>query len=170
MRPQTRKNSNLVAHEARGLCRRCANRKGPKTSWDSKGQVCFKCKTYKTYENFTKNQECSSGYNTTPKQCKVLWIHGINRTKFDKILKSQGGVCAICSRSYEEFVGPWHIDHDHTCCGNKGKKACGNCTRGILCSGCNTGIGMLQDNPKIIKNAEEYLTKWLLKEKMQNDK
>lgn len=170
MRPQTKKSSNLVAHEKHGLCRRCANRKGPKTSYDSLGQVCFKCKVYKTYENFTRNSECLSGYNTTCKQCKVLWIHGITRETFDQILSEQDGLCAICKRSFKEFPGSWHIDHDHACCGVKGKKACGTCIRGILCSGCNTGIGMLQDSLEVLKSAYEYLNKWPKQGDKNNDK
>lgn len=157
MRPQTKRDSNLVAHEGHGLCRRCANRKDPKTFYDSLGQRCFKCETYKTYENFTKNKDCLSGYNTTCKQCKILWIHSITRETFNRILEEQDSRCAICRRDYENFVGSWHIDHDHSCCGVRGKKACGNCIRGILCGNCNTGIGMLQDDPKILKNAEIYL-------------
>jgi hypothetical protein len=29
--------------------------------------------------------------------------------------------------------------------------------RGLLCNGCNTGIGMLQDNPAIVDMAAAYL-------------
>jgi hypothetical protein len=157
MRPQTQKNSALVAHEKHGLCRRCANSKGQKTIFDATGQVCFKCKTYKTYENFTKSAECLSGHNTTCKKCKIFWIHGIDQATFDKLLATQDGKCAICKRYFEEFPGSRHIDHDHGCCGQRGKKACGTCIRGVLCGTCNSGIGMLQDSPEIALSSYKYL-------------
>lgn len=148
---------NLVAHEKNGLCRRCANKKGSKVIFNKNGQVCNSCKEYKLYKNFTKSKDCKSGHNSTCKQCKVLWIHNISKKTFDKILTAQKQRCAICDRSFEEFKGSWHIDHDHKCCGDRGKKSCGNCIRGILCGSCNNGLGMMQDNTKILKNAVIYL-------------
>jgi len=35
-------------------------------------------------------------------------------------------------------------DHDHVCC--SGKKSCGKCLRGLLCHGCNTKLGALENN------------------------
>jgi hypothetical protein len=166
MRAQTNKTSKLVAHEKEGLCRRCANTKNAGIIFDDKGQICFKCKKYKPFSDFTKSAECLSGHNSTCKKCKILWIHGIDYFTFEKILNSQGNRCAICQRVYGEFFGNWHIDHDHSCCGVRGKKSCGNCIRGILCGNCNSGIGMLQDDPKVIIEASKYLKNYKKKQEI----
>lgn len=47
------------------------------------------------------------------------------------------------------------VDHDHSCC--PGGETCGNCIRGLLCYGCNVGIGNLRDNPALLRKAAEYI-------------
>lgn len=71
--------------------------------------------------------------------------YGLTVEEYERLLASQGGVCAICG-------GPqtgknWHVDHDHA----TGK------VRGILCSGCNTGLGAMRDDPAILRAAGDYL-------------
>lgn len=59
-------------------------------------------------------------------------------------------LCEICG---SKFVSSWHggpqFDHNHGT----------NDARGWLCNGCNTGIGALGDNPRILRAAAEYLEK-----------
>ena len=45
-----------------------------------------------------------------------------------------------------------YIDHDH----ETGK------VRGLLCLQCNTALGLLKDNPKVLKKALKYLTRKIL--------
>ena len=47
-----------------------------------------------------------------------------------------------------------NIDHDHNCC--DGSFSCGKCVRGILCSQCNTALGLLSDSTEKIKNLLKY--------------
>mgnify|MGYP000933626974 CR=1 FL=1 len=58
------------------------------------------------------------------------------------------GACDICGTdSPGGRYGRWHIDHDH----ETGK------VRGLLCSPCNTSLGLLGDDPARIRRAAEYL-------------
>lgn len=73
---------------------------------------------------------------------------GITPEQYDAMLASQDGKCAICSSDNPGGRGRYfHVDHDHS----TGR------IRGLLCHGCNTGIGLLRDDPSILSAALAYL-------------
>lgn len=75
--------------------------------------------------------------------------YGITPEEFDRLLKTQGGKCAICGDANlrdERGFRP-HVDHSH----RTGQ------VRGILCGRCNKGIGALRDDPEIVRRALFYL-------------
>lgn len=72
------------------------------------------------------------------------------------MLAQQGGGCAICQATEPGGRGTWHVDHDHTCC-TPGKRVCGRCIRGLLCSRCNVGLGNFRDDPQLLLGAARYL-------------
>jgi hypothetical protein len=83
---------------------------------------------------------------------RLLKDYGINEATYEALLRSQGGVCAICHEG-ESRVGPFGqteplcVDHDH---------ATGR-VRGLLCNGCNAGIGSLGDDSNRLRAAATYL-------------
>ena len=99
-----------------------------------------------------------SGYGLQCRSCrseqqwdsKIKRLFGIRGRDYHAILKSQGGGCAICGTE-KDANGKNHmaIDHDHS------KDYMD--IRGILCSKCNQGIGMFDDNTSYMKNAINYL-------------
>ena len=91
-----------------------------------------------------RNQKIWSTYRVTPE-------------RFAELLERQGGRCAIpaCGATEPGGNGNWHIDHDHSCC--PGKKSCGECVRGLLCSRCNPMLGMARDDKEILRSAVDYL-------------
>lgn len=74
---------------------------------------------------------------------------GISHEDLVKLTIEQSGLCAICGQicSHGKRLS---LDHDH----ETGQ------LRGLLCAPCNLALGGFKDNPKIIKNALEYLKKW----------
>jgi len=69
-------------------------------------------------------------------------------------LKAAEYRCAICGVP----AGPnddrqHHLDHDHECC----REGCEECVRGILCRGCNLGLGFFLDDPQALDKAAEYV-------------
>lgn len=68
---------------------------------------------------------------------------------FNSMLKTQGGVCAICRGLPHENSRGFHVDH---IAGTRD-------IRGVLCDGCNSGLGSLKHNPTIIASAIWYLKK-----------
>lgn len=66
------------------------------------------------------------------------------------IAESQGGACAICATIFSELpTYAVHADHDHFT----------GLPRGLLCSGCNVGLGSFRDDPDRLKAAIEYLAR-----------
>jgi hypothetical protein len=50
------------------------------------------------------------------------------------------------------------VDHDHRCCVG-GVSKCGRCVRGVLCSRCNTVIGMLEEDPGLARAVASHVIK-----------
>jgi hypothetical protein len=92
------------------------------------------------------NKEKFNGWRTKYK-------YGITQEDYDKILASQGGVCAICHKGHEikngwgMVVTKLFIDHNH-----KTNKA-----RGLLCQKCNIVLGASEDNIEVLLAAIEYI-------------
>lgn len=80
-------------------------------------------------------------------------VYGITVERYDALLSAQGGVCAGCQSkpANRRFA----VDHDHSCCPDR--TSCGECIRGLLCSNCNTAIGLLKEDRETIARLLEYL-------------
>ena len=72
--------------------------------------------------------------------------HGVSDAEYEARLEQQGYGCGICHTDEWGPNGP-HTDHDH----RTGK------VRGILCHECNTGIGLLGDDPERLRAAADYI-------------
>lgn len=84
--------------------------------------------------------------------------YGITLDQYNSLLSAQNGRCAICGTDDPGANKVFEVDHDHSCCDKRG--SCGACVRGLLCTGCNTGIARFKDNPDIMDSAIKYLRSW----------
>jgi len=135
---------------------------------DLKEKNCNKCNTIKELENFyfTINEKtktkyyhsrCIQCYNiydyNIDKNIKLKKAYGITLDQYNNMLSKQDGKCMIClsdnSGFYQNKKKAFAVDHCHT----TGK------IRGLLCSDCNTGIGLLKENIDLLNNAIKYLNK-----------
>lgn len=77
--------------------------------------------------------------------------YGITADEYIQMAKGQDYKCAICGNpervTRRGEVKTLAVDHDH----DTGQ------IRDLLCGRCNTGIGLLGDDPKIIQAALDYL-------------
>lgn len=69
--------------------------------------------------------------------------YGITSKDIDRMLIEQLGLCLICENPTKKF----HVDHCH----KTGK------VRGLLCGGCNIGLGSFRDDVPRLKRAAAYL-------------
>lgn len=114
----------------------------------NKEKPCNKCRLaankYRRQKRKLDNEKL--GYD--PRRFKR---HNIDKDFYDSMLLKSNNKCWICN-DYEAI----HIDHDHSCC--PGSYSCGSCIRGVLCSNCNTAIGLMNDDINIFKKAIKYLS------------
>lgn len=72
--------------------------------------------------------------------------YGITEAQYDAMFERQGYRCGICLTDTPGRKG-WAIDHCHD----------SGVVRGVLCSKCNSAIGLLQDDPAVIMRAALYV-------------
>lgn len=130
------------------VCRGCSKTKSPdkfNTKWSR--YLCIEC-YYKMGNNWSReNPERASVHKRNHHLEKTFKMTQID---FERMLESQGGVCAICSLELRDKRGfSPHIDHDHAT----------GLVRGVLCLQCNSGLGLFGDNVEVMKLAIKYLEK-----------
>lgn len=152
---------------------------------DGKKQ-CGKCKKWLAVDEFYKLTRAASGLASACKACTLLvhqsaryhiryrerdpegvaaekrrlhikTMYGVTPEWYDAMLESQGGVCAICEQPETVMrfgkLKLLSVDHDHV----TGKP------RGLLCQGCNQGIGHLAEDIGRMEAAAQYLEAHVLK-------
>jgi len=77
------------------------------------------------------------------KDRKLRDRYGITVDQYDEMVKNQNGQCKICKESVK-----LHVDHCH----KTGQ------VRGLLCNGCNRGLGYFNDNIDKLISATTYLS------------
>jgi len=133
-------------------------------------RTCKRCNENKTCDNFfivkSKNKN-QYRFNTPCKDCykqkyqnedrkKYIKFYlkkrnfGISESEYNTMLKTQNNCCAICGIDRKAITKDFAIDHCHS----TGK------IRGLLCSNCNIGIGMFNDNIDVLNKAIKYLMLW----------
>lgn len=115
-------------------------------------------RTAKQIKNNASVRECKffSVHNKefdSPKDRLLQRNYGITKDDYDALLVEQNGVCAICkmeeskTHNFSNKIQDLSVDHCH----KSGK------VRGLLCHRCNTLLGLVDDNKKILLNSINYL-------------
>ena len=130
---------------------------------------CPKCGVEKSLDQFYGDRNKSGGRKPECKSCStnmqrtyrqtqkgktahMKWKYGITLDEYDQIREQQFGVCAICGKpetaKYPDgTIRRLSVDHDH----ETGK------VRGLLCSRCNQGIGLMEESTATLASAINYL-------------
>ena len=127
-------------------CPTCKESKPVQDYW--KGQYsCIPC---------TKEKQKNRWASRSPKKRlhqHLKYKYGVTEEQLMKTLKEQNNACAICEETlpdllvYENRRRGYAIDHNH----DSGK------FRGVLCTNCNSLLGMAKDNKSILQAAINYL-------------
>ena len=77
-----------------------------------------------------------------------LLPYGLTEEHYEHLLKVQHGVCAICHDPLAYCKdGKLAVDHEHQT----------KLVRGLLCTGCNAGLGQFKDSTERLQAAINYL-------------
>lgn len=128
--------------------------------------VCVRCKRELPASLFHYERTKVNGLYSWCKECKskvakarydrkskLKAKFGITPEDYEAMLAAQGRVCAICGRAETRMgnggqrIRDLSVDHCHV----TGK------VRGLLCAGCNKGLGHFADRPEWLETAAAYL-------------
>jgi hypothetical protein len=120
-------------------------------SWVPEGfRWCPTCERAVPVEDYARNSAVPSGFGARCKLChnaaskEAYWLrqYGMSRESVDEIGAKQSNRCALCAEPE-----PGHLDHDHV---NGGVRA-------LLCQRCNFALGLLRDDPDLMRAAADYV-------------
>jgi hypothetical protein len=154
--------------EQHKICSKCRIEKPLDAFWPAKKErygrnsQCKTCRNEQRRAAYAENPEKYKGrqigYSKTEKGkriqriCDLRKTYGITQNDFERMENAQNGVCAICGKpettihALSGMVQRLSIDHSH----KTGK------IRGLLCSRCNTKLGLLEDI-EFVTRAKLYL-------------
>lgn len=139
-----------------------------------RGTCCPTCKVPHSQELFHRSKRRVSGLSTYCKKCDAAryhrtggyathkqppgvrrratlkFLYGLTPEEFSFMVGSQMNLCKACRvpmTMISHKPESCHVDHDHT----TGK------IRGLLCHTCNSGLGMLKDDPKRLRALADYV-------------
>ena len=124
-------------------CKPCRNRY--MREWNAKNREAVR----------ERHKEYKRRYPEAYRDSHLRHLFGISLAQYEEMLTAQGGVCAICKNPetalHNRTKMPKRLAVDH--CHDSGA------VRGLLCSGCNTGLGNFKDSRAALEAALAYLSK-----------
>jgi Recombination endonuclease VII len=115
-------------------------------------KICSRCGKSKELNNreFLPDSRYTDGYHSHCRACRceiarwsyVRRLYGITKEEYNNLISSIGK-CQACGQSNVKLV----LDHDHLT----------GSIRGVLCSKCNTALGLLMDDLTKIEALGNYL-------------
>src|SRR5271165_5798167 len=137
-------------HQYKDELKQCPEcRKLPEKKWRENNTEYLKQSKRRRYfdnkEKYTAVQ-IKTKYNITFKQKQKMYADQGNNCLFFSHCNNRTTITGI------------HIDHNHKCCA--GKRSCGKCIRGLLCSRCNVLLGFVEIyRPGIFELMYSYIDK-----------
>ena len=129
-----------------------STREGVETRHGEPLKSCNSCGNEKPPSDFYKKDWKTGRLDGICKGCRIVKQRernlGITDEEYWSLYHRQGGKCGICRRRlYSKRYKRFAVDHDH----ETGR------IRGLLCTNCNTAIGLLRDCPNALERAIDWV-------------
>lgn len=119
--------------------------------WREQNPEAAKARQSKWRQNNIEKHKANSRtwYENNPEKHRVFsqgmrWPPGVT---FEALCNEQNNKCAICGEQLYAGTGNHAVDHCHIT----------GCVRGLLCINCNSGVGKLHDDVRLLARAIAYL-------------
>lgn len=129
------------------VCARCEQEKPLKSFFargDKKGtdvqHICKICVVEKNKIRRLENPDKFRDYD-------LKRYFGIGIKEYNEMFNGQEGCCKICKKHQTSQRRALAVDHCHST----------GLIRGLLCEGCNKGLGQFRDSPEFLESAIKYL-------------
>ena len=142
--------NNKDSGKLMSACKDCSNKK--QREFREKNKEAVRENDKKQYQKHKEKRieyarEYRRKYPEKTKETNLKSKYGISLKEYTLKLKQQNNKCFICGKNQKEHSRALSVDHNH----KTGK------VRGLLCDGCNYGVGFLEKHKK---KYEEYLEKF----------
>ena len=131
-----------------GECRAC--HKINHTNYRAKNReaILERQRLYVNKNRYAVNERKRRDYHKNPNAWHVYKLskYGLTTEQYDAMVLQQKGRCLIC-KEIEKHRLRLSVDHAHDT----------NTVRGLLCIKCNAILGQVNDSPKLLRAAAEYL-------------
>lgn len=139
-------------------------------------KICTVCKQNLPYEKYYNSKQTKDGKGYRCKDCEREVVkdykkryhektkewqrhrnrkskYGLTEEQYNQLRIEQSDECKICKTVMDFSVKPDMktravVDHCHN----------SNKVRGLLCARCNQALGLMRDDPDILRNAIQYIT------------
>jgi len=111
---------------------------------------CGSCGQEKTLGHFHVQKNSPDGKQGRCKACsserRLSYHYGLDAGVYARLKDAQDGACIVCRCADQKRL---YVDHNHAT----------GAVRGLICHGCNVGIGHMKDDPTMLVRAAEYLVR-----------
>lgn len=132
-------------------CKSCTNARTVQYKKDNVEYNREQAKQYRDRYPERKSTQTKHWYHGQPevrRAYRLKKLYDLTNEQFEAMLAEQDGQCAICRTDKPGGRhGLWQVDHNHDT----------GAVRGLLCQGCNSGIGQFKENPDALLAAIRYL-------------
>lgn len=128
-----------------------STREGVETRHGESTKTCDCCNISKPETEYYK-KDFNGRLDSNCKSCRIIKTRektlGVTEAQYWEMYHSQDGKCGICqSRLYSKRYKRFAVDHNHS----TGQ------IRGLLCTNCNTGLGLFKDCPTALNRAIDWI-------------
>jgi hypothetical protein len=131
---------------------------GTLTMYGNGGCRCVECKAalaaYSRQNKAKRRETDREKWSRSLHAMNLKKLYGVSLDQYEAMLVAQDSKCAICKEP--AGLGARQrlcVDHNHET----------GAVRGLLCFRCNSAIGMLKDDPQMVRRAYTYLLKHLFR-------
>lgn len=117
-------------------------------------KVCTVCNLNLPHEFFyprkdgrAKLQSLCRACHSKARRAAQLKRYGLTKNDYDLMMRAQEGRCLLCRSPASDEPRSLCVDHDHS----TGR------VRGLLCVTCNRALGLLKDDPELMRRAADYV-------------